>query len=192
MTTADARVGVAVVVVTHDSGATLADCVRRVLAAEGVTELVIVDNASRDGAIERVEFAHAGDARLRVIRNTGNPGFATACNQGANATRAPWLLFLNPDCLLEWDTVARLLAVAATDQPRDDELTVAVERGPGPYVAKTKFALHLFRYVFFFRIAERPNFIALNLFCSNVLNRVVMKQNTSPANINQQFRNSVY
>lgn len=115
MTTADARVGVAVVVVAHDSGATLADCVRRVLAAEGVTELVVVDNASRDGAIERVEFAHAGDARLRVIRNTGNPGFATACNQGANATRAPWLLFLNPDCLLEWDTVARLLAVAATD-----------------------------------------------------------------------------
>ena len=118
---------------------TLADCVRRVLAAEGVTELVIVDNASRDGAIEPVEFAHAGDARLRVIRNTGNPGFATACNQGANATRAPWLLFLNPDCLLEWDTVARLLAVAArgdspaselfSDRRLDEEAILKAARG---------------------------------------------------------------
>lgn len=112
---AAARAGVAVVVVTHDSGGTLAECLRRVLAADDVAELVVVDNASRDGAPERAEFAHAADARLRVIRNATNPGFATACNQGARATKSPWLLFLNPDCFIASDTVARLLDAAAAD-----------------------------------------------------------------------------
>jgi len=115
MATTNARAGVAVVVVTHDSGTTLAECLRRVLAADGVAEVAVVDNASRDGAPERAEFAHAADARFRVVRNSGNPGFATACNQGAQATRSPWLLFLNPDCFIAPDTVARLLNVASGD-----------------------------------------------------------------------------
>lgn len=115
MAAAGARDGVAVVVVTHDSGSTLAECLRRALAAESVSELVVVDNASRDGAPERAEFAHAGDGRLRIVRNSGNPGFARACNQGAAATRAPWLLFLNPDCFVAPDTVARLRDAAAAD-----------------------------------------------------------------------------
>ena len=80
--------GVAVVVVTHDSGGTLAECLRRVLAADAVAELVVVDNASRDGAPDRAAFAHAADARFSMLRNAANPGFATACNQGARATRS--------------------------------------------------------------------------------------------------------
>ncbi len=99
-----------VVVVAHDSGAVLRDCVERVLAQPGLRRLVVVDNDSRDGAIERLP----GDARMRVIRNVANPGFAVACNQGAAAGDAPWILFLNPDCLLAPDTLALLLARAAT------------------------------------------------------------------------------
>src|SRR3546814_2117156 len=41
-----------------------------------------------------------------------NPGFAVACNQGARDSDAPWLAFVNPDCLLEADVLARLLAHA--------------------------------------------------------------------------------
>nr|MBP8176749.1 glycosyltransferase [Xanthomonadales bacterium] len=83
-----------VVVVAHDSGAVLRDCVERVLAQPGLRRLVVVDNGSRDGAIERLP----PDARLAVMRNQDNPGFAVACNQGAAAGDAPWILFLNPDC----------------------------------------------------------------------------------------------
>ncbi len=102
----------AVVVVVHDSGATLAECARRVLAARGVAEVVVVDNGSRDGSVDALVFAHAGDERLRVVRNPDNPGFATACNQGAGTTRSAWLAFLNPDCLVAPDTFERLVAVA--------------------------------------------------------------------------------
>lgn len=49
------------------------------------------------------------DPRLRFIANPDNPGFATACNQGAADSQAPWLAFVNPDCLVEADTFPRLL-----------------------------------------------------------------------------------
>lgn len=98
-----------VVVVAHDSGATLHDCVARALAQAQARRVWVVDNGSRDGAVATL----APDSRLAVVRNAGNPGFAVACNQGAAAGDAPWLLFLNPDCLLGPDTLARLLQRAA-------------------------------------------------------------------------------
>jgi len=103
---------IAVVVVAHASGTLLIDCARRVLADPVVRELVVVDNASDDGSIEALQSALAGEARLRVRRNRDNPGFSVACNQGARDTTAPWLLFLNPDCLVEADTFAQSLAQA--------------------------------------------------------------------------------
>lgn len=101
-----------VVMVTHNSGATLGAAVRAVLAAEGVSTLLLVDNDSRDGSVDQVVFAHAGEPRLRVLRNAANPGFAAACNQGAASTRSAWLAFVNPDCFVTRDLFARLLAHA--------------------------------------------------------------------------------
>jgi GT2 family glycosyltransferase len=48
------------------------------------------------------------DPRLRFVANPDNPGFAVGCNQGAGASDAPWLAFVNPDCLLGPDSLARL------------------------------------------------------------------------------------
>jgi GT2 family glycosyltransferase len=95
---------IAAVVVAHDSGPVLPACVARLLAAEGVAEVVVVDNGSRDGAPAML----TADPRLRLLRNPGNPGFAVACNQGAAACRAPWIAFVNPDCFVAPDTLARL------------------------------------------------------------------------------------
>ena len=52
------------------------------------------------------------DPRLRFIANPDNPGFAVACNQGAAASAAPWLAFVNPDCFVEVDTLSRMRAHA--------------------------------------------------------------------------------
>jgi N-acetylglucosaminyl-diphospho-decaprenol L-rhamnosyltransferase len=96
---------VSVIVVSHDSGAPLHDCIDRVLAQDAALEVLLVDNASRDGSLD----ALPADPRLRLVRNAGNPGFGVACNQGARLATAPVLLFLNPDCLLPPGAVARLL-----------------------------------------------------------------------------------
>jgi N-acetylglucosaminyl-diphospho-decaprenol L-rhamnosyltransferase len=97
---------ISVVVVSHNSGPALTDCVARVLAQadEAEAELVLVDNGSDPGALDDLP-AHPPFAQ---IRNPGNPGFAVACNQGARAARGALLLFLNPDCLLPPGALQRL------------------------------------------------------------------------------------
>lgn len=103
---------VAVVVVSHESRATIDDCLARLRAAEGVAEIRVVDNGSSDGTVACLQRQALADPRLRFIANPDNPGFGSACNQGAAATSAPWLAFVNPDCLVAGDTFAALLGHA--------------------------------------------------------------------------------
>jgi GT2 family glycosyltransferase len=77
-----------------------------------VAAIRVVDNASGDDTVAIVQRHAAADARLRFVANPDNPGFAVACNQGAAALddvgAATWLAFVNPDCMVEADTLARL------------------------------------------------------------------------------------
>jgi len=103
---------IAVVVVTYRSEATIDDCLQRLRAAGDVGQLRVVDNGSDDGTLAIVQRHATADARLRFIANPDNPGFAVACNQGAADSDAPWIAFVNPDCLVERDTLPRLRAHA--------------------------------------------------------------------------------
>lgn len=106
---------VAAVVVNYHTGPVLGDCLRRVLLCPELAELVLVDNGSVPGEIDAL-LAEIDDRRLIRIDLPSNPGFAVACNRGARASLSPWLLFLNPDCLVEGDTLKRL---SATMQRRE-------------------------------------------------------------------------
>lgn len=105
----------AVVLVTHDSAAHLPGTLAALLPQLGADdELLVVDNVSRDGtpALVRERFP-----RATVLETGANLGFAGGCNAGAEATRAPLLLFLNPDAIPAPDCLARLRD-AATAHPR--------------------------------------------------------------------------
>jgi len=96
------------VVVTYRSASTIEACLARLGAARGVDEIRVVDNGSDDGTLDIVQRHASADARVRFIANPDNPGFAVACNQGAAASVSPWVAFVNPDCLVEQDTLLRL------------------------------------------------------------------------------------
>jgi N-acetylglucosaminyl-diphospho-decaprenol L-rhamnosyltransferase len=99
----------AVVIVNFNTGEWLGRCLRSLEAARGdlAVDIVVIDNDSRDGSAQDVA---ANGARL--IRNATNRYLSPAWNQGAAATDAPYVLFLNPDT--EWfhGTLADLLGVA--------------------------------------------------------------------------------
>ncbi|AXK70940.1 glycosyltransferase family 2 protein [Lysobacter sp. TY2-98] len=109
--------GIAVVIVTHRSAETIELCLKCVRAADGVVQIRVVDNASDDGTLGVVQRIAAGEPRLKFVANPDNPGFAVACNQGAQDSDAPWIAFVNPDCLIERDTLARLRARAEQVAP---------------------------------------------------------------------------
>lgn len=102
--------GIAAIVVTHHSASTIDDCLARLRTAAGVVAIRVVDNASGDDTVAVVQRHAAADARVHFIANPDNPGFAAACNQGAAdaGDAAAWLAFVNPDCLVESDSLARL------------------------------------------------------------------------------------
>jgi len=102
---------IAVVVVNFYTGSVLGDCLQRVLRCPEVAELVLVDNGSPPGEVDSL-IRDLADKRVLRIDLPSNPGFAVACNRGARLAHSPWLLFLNPDCLIEADTLTRLARVA--------------------------------------------------------------------------------
>lgn len=99
---------IAVVVVSYQSASTLDECLQRLRGARDVVEIHVVDNDSRDGSVAIAQRHASADSRVRFIANPDNPGFATACNQGARECHAAWLAFINPDLMVEPDTLTRL------------------------------------------------------------------------------------
>lgn len=102
---------VSLIIVNYNSGRYLQSCVASVL--NQVDEVVVVDNASTDGSMEKLEAIFECDQKLQVVRNRENRGFAAACNQGLEISSGRYLFFLNPDCVLAPETVKRLLEALA-------------------------------------------------------------------------------
>jgi GT2 family glycosyltransferase len=100
-----------VIIVAADSGDALRECVARALASNVQVELILVDNASRDGVPQALARAYEHDERVHVVYNHANLGFGPAVNVGARQARGDALLVLNPDCTLEPDTMSRMLEV---------------------------------------------------------------------------------
>lgn len=104
----DARLSV--VIVNFNSDGMLMQCVRSVLESPLPIELIVVDNGSGDGSVHQLRQGVA-DARLRIIENFANLGFARAANIGMEAAQGDYLLLLNPDCVVPAGTLEHMVAV---------------------------------------------------------------------------------
>jgi len=74
----------------------------------------ILDNASSDGTREAIRRAVAG-IECDVVESPINTGFAAGHNRLAGEFPAPYVLFLNPDAVLEPDFIARLVEAVESD-----------------------------------------------------------------------------
>lgn len=105
---------VCAVIVSYRTGAALGSCLESLAAAQGLDEIVLVDNgnpAAESAALDAFATAHP---KARVLRGHGNIGFAAACNLGTRAGNADVLAFINPDVVLAPDALPSL---AATLEP---------------------------------------------------------------------------
>lgn len=102
-----------VIVVNYNAGPLIVECIKSVL--EQCDEVIVVDNASTDSSLVLLENAFSEKSPLRIIRNQKNLGFSAACNVGVSYCSSSHLLFLNPDCLLDSGTVAKLIEALNSD-----------------------------------------------------------------------------
>jgi GT2 family glycosyltransferase len=99
---------ISVLIVNYNGG----DYIRRCLASlvhQTYTnfEVIVVDNNSTDGSIDRLGEL---PARTRIIRETRNLGFAAGNNRAAREASGRWLALLNPDAEAFPDWLEQLLA----------------------------------------------------------------------------------
>lgn len=73
-------------------------------------EIIVVDNASKDGSAVMVAEKFPS---VKLIQNQLNRGFGPACNQGISLAQGQLILLLNPDCVATDGSVKRLTAVFA-------------------------------------------------------------------------------
>ena len=70
------------------------------------TEVFIVDNNSVDGSREMIESKFP---KYKLIKNKKNVGFSRANNQAIKKAKGKYILLLNPDTLLEEDTLNKCI-----------------------------------------------------------------------------------
>ena len=109
-----------VVIVNWNAGPQLKDCLDSVLAHNKgeLPRIIVVDNGSTDGSADAVERLPG----VEVIRTGENLGFGAACNIGAGAGDAPYILFLNPDTRLEADSLS--VPLAFMEQPENAKVGI--------------------------------------------------------------------
>ena len=98
-----------VVIVSYNVRSYLEQCLQSVQKAlEGIEgEVFVVDNRSDDDSVEVVKTSYPW---VRLIANDENMGFAKANNIAIRQAGGEYVLLLNPDTVIEEDTLRQVLA----------------------------------------------------------------------------------
>lgn len=104
---------VSAIVVSYRTGEVLFDCLRALIAAPEIAEVILVDNGNPQDALVRVDEAFGSSGKLKVIGGGVNRGFAAGVNLGVKSSTGNRLLIVNPDAVLQAGAVAALEAAWA-------------------------------------------------------------------------------
>lgn len=126
-----------IIIVNYNVKYFLKQCLQSVFKAQKnlQIEVFVVDNFSTDGSIDMLqqEFSQ----KIILIENKENVGFAKANNQAISLAQGKYILLLNPDTLVEEQTLERV--VQFMEQTQDaGALGVKMIDGKGHYLPESK------------------------------------------------------
>ena len=107
---------VSIIVISTNEGAELDACLESVLAGRADFEVIAFDNASVDRTADLLARKFRDD-RVRVVTNPRKLGFIENCNRGIELASGRYVLLLNPDTVLQPDTLEAM--VQAMDEHPD-------------------------------------------------------------------------
>lgn len=102
---------ISIIIVNYNVKELLEHCIRSILSSvSGLNiEIIVVDNNSFDGSIDHIREKFPAEKRLKFIESKINLGFAKANNLGVKEAAGEYVLILNPDTILQEDTLEKTL-----------------------------------------------------------------------------------
>ncbi|RKY56115.1 MAG: hypothetical protein DRP89_02040 [Candidatus Neomarinimicrobiota bacterium] len=104
---------ISVIIVSYNVKEFLQQCILSLKKSLGNYdyEIIVIDNNSVDGSNEIVRYKFPD---IILIENETNRGFAGACNQGLSIAKGEFLLLLNPDTMIQEDTISTMIDFIST------------------------------------------------------------------------------
>lgn len=102
---------VSIVIVSYNNFKMLKQCIESICkySQEFEYEIIVVDNNSTEGPIERILSQYKN---VKLIKNNKNVGFAAANNQALKICNCSYVLFLNNDTFLHQNSIRDVLKFA--------------------------------------------------------------------------------
>jgi N-acetylglucosaminyl-diphospho-decaprenol L-rhamnosyltransferase len=131
-----------VLIVSYNTRVRTLACIHSVSTqSAGVdVEIIVIDNASRDGSADAIATSHPG---VTLIRSSENLGFARAVNLGLQRATGRTIFLLNPDAIIESGTLRKLIDVLESE-PRlgaVGPMVVSESGDPDPHCASAEITL---------------------------------------------------
>ncbi len=127
---------IAVIIVNYNVVFFLEQCLNSVSEAmkQEPAEVWVVDNNSVDGSVEMVREKFPW---VKVIANKDNKGFSKANNQAMELSQCKYQLLLNPDTVIEEDTLFKVVKYM-DEHPEVGGLGVRMVDGKGIFLPESK------------------------------------------------------
>lgn len=131
---------VSIVIVNYNVKYFLAQCLQSIFKSvldDISLEVWVVDNASNDGSVDMIQQDFP---KVKLIENKSNVGFAKANNQALQLIQSEFTLILNPDTILEENTLAQCVKFMR-QHPDCGAMGVRMIDGSGTFLPESKRSL---------------------------------------------------
>ena len=99
-----------VVIVSYQTGPIIFATIKAVLQQKELAQLILVNNGNRPDIVARLQQMALMEPKLKIISGEEYMGFAKAANFGAKDVTSDYVCFLRPDCLMQPETLSRMMA----------------------------------------------------------------------------------
>ena len=108
MNTLNSNIDISIVIVNYKSDFHLKNClnsINNIKSKDFNYEIIVVENSHLDNKLEILKKDYP---KVNFFENSGNNGFANGCNLGAKKTNGNFLLFLNPDTIVNQEAIKKM------------------------------------------------------------------------------------
>jgi len=99
-----------IIIINFNTKKITSDCLKSIVKmTKGIDyEIIVVDNASKDGSVQMLESLRKKIPNLKLINNRENKGFGPGNNQGLRIAKGNYILLLNTDTIIHDNVLSEI------------------------------------------------------------------------------------